>query len=83
MHLEIEQSIRVRYFASLKERMGQAEEHIASKDISTVLDVWHSVSGEDYLPNTMLCAINMEYAAADALVKAGDEVAFFPPVTGG
>jgi molybdopterin synthase sulfur carrier subunit len=83
MQLQIEQSIKVRYFASLRERMGRAEEHVACKDISTVSDVWHSVSGEYGFPDTMLCAINMEYATAETLVKAGDEVAFFPPVTGG
>ncbi|MFT6598337.1 MoaD/ThiS family protein, partial [Cycloclasticus pugetii] len=31
----------------------------------------------------VLYSVNHEYAQADSLVHAGDEVAFFPPVTGG
>jgi molybdopterin synthase sulfur carrier subunit len=35
------------------------------------------------LPPNLLMAVNMEYARADDVVKDEDEVAFFPPVTGG
>jgi len=39
---------------------------------------------ESYLSNrTLLCAINQDMAELEDSVKAGDEVAFFPPVTGG
>jgi molybdopterin converting factor small subunit len=31
----------------------------------------------------MLAAVNMEYVLLDVLVQEGDELAFFPPVTGG
>ena len=31
----------------------------------------------------VLCAVNMTYSVPEATVAAGDEVAFFPPVTGG
>ncbi|MCH8977561.1 MAG: MoaD/ThiS family protein, partial [Proteobacteria bacterium] len=41
-----------------------------------------SISGNIESEN-ILMTINMEYVKADALVKTGDEVAFFPPVTGG
>jgi molybdopterin converting factor small subunit len=34
-------------------------------------------------PAAVRCAVNQTFAAADAAVAAGDEVAFFPPVTGG
>ena len=34
-------------------------------------------------PAIVRCAINQDYAKADARFSAGDEVAFFPPVTGG
>jgi len=33
--------------------------------------------------NNILISLNMEYVNADNAVKDGDEVAFFPPVTGG
>mgnify|MGYP002176628410 FL=1 len=39
--------------------------------------------GERHFPNNILCAVNQEMAAADTIVNEDDEVAFFPPVTGG
>ena len=75
-------SIQVRYFASLRERMGKAEEQVQAAGLVTVADVWRRVSREPMPANTLM-AINQEYAAVDAPVRAGDEVAFFPPVTGG
>lgn len=76
-------SIRVRYFASLREKMGRVEENLAAEGISTIADVWNAVSGGLPLPDRTLCAVNMDYATPDSAVKDGDEVAFFPPVTGG
>lgn len=75
-------SIQVRYFASLRERMGKGEEQVQAAGIATVADVWRRVTREPMPANTLV-AINQEYAASDAPVRAGDEVAFFPPVTGG
>ncbi len=76
-------SIRVRYFASLRETMGRIEDSLVAEDISSVSDVWKAVSGGRPLPDHILCAVNMEYADPLTKVKEGDEVAFFPPVTGG
>ncbi len=76
--------ITVRYFAGMRDRMGRAEETLTlDGDSATVADVWAKASGGQPLPESTLIAINMEYTDADAVVKAGDEVAFFPPVTGG
>ena len=76
-------TIRVRYFASLREKMGRIEDTLVAEDITTVSDVWRVVSTGQPLPEQLLCAVNMEYAKAMDQVKDGDEVAFFPPVTGG
>ena len=76
-------SIKVRYFASLRERMGRVEESLAPEGMRTVAEVWKAVSEGQPLPEGVLCAVNMEYADAAAPVRDGDEVAFFPPVTGG
>ena len=76
-------SIRVRYFASLREQMGRVEETLAAEGLDTVADVWKAVSEGRPLPEQLLCAVNMDYANPDSAVKDGDEVAFFPPVTGG
>lgn len=74
--------IQVRYFASLRERMGRGEEQVEARDITTVADLWRRVSPEPMPANTLM-AVNQEYATEDAPLRAGDEVAFFPPVTGG
>jgi len=76
-------TIRVRYFASLREKMGRIEDSLVSEGISSVSDVWKVVSSGQPLPDHILCAVNMEYADPHTPVKEGDEVAFFPPVTGG
>jgi len=76
-------TIRVRYFASLREKMGRIEDTLVVENISSVGDVWKAVSGGQRIPDNILCAVNMEYAQASSEVKEGDEVAFFPPVTGG
>jgi sulfur-carrier protein len=76
-------SIRVRYFASLREKMGRVEETLAPEGLLTVQDVWRAVAEGHPLPDRVLCAVNLDYAVPDTPVKDGDEVAFFPPVTGG
>ena len=76
-------SIRIRYFASLREQMGRVEESIAPDGIATVSDLWKAVNEGRPLPDNLLCAVTLDYADAATAVKDGDEVAFFPPVTGG
>ncbi len=63
--------------------MGRIEETLSPEGLDTVSDVWKAVSEGKPLPDQMLCAVNMEYASSESAVKDGDEVAFFPPVTGG
>ena len=75
--------LKVRYFASLRDRMGRSEQEVSvDKDKVTVADLWQQLSDEP-LPETILVAVNMEYTDASHELKSGDEVAFFPPVTGG
>lgn len=75
--------IKVRFFASFRERVGRSEEAISASGGLTVADVWARAAGGKPLPPNALAAVNMEYAALNREVKDGDEVAFFPPVTGG
>jgi len=74
--------ITIRYFASLREQYGKAEDQIDDTGIHTVEDVWKKLNQQN-LPDNVLVAVNQAYATLDAPVKSGDEVAFFPPVTGG
>jgi sulfur-carrier protein len=75
--------IRVRYFASLRDRMARGEDQLPSDSVSTVREVWERVSGGQPLPANLLLAVNMDYASPEQAVHDGDEVAFLPPVTGG
>lgn len=76
-------SIKVKFFASLAERVGTRESDVASEGVATVLDVWRSCTAEIQVPDNALASVNREYADFQAAVADGDEVAFFPPVTGG
>ena len=75
--------ITVKFFASLREVVGQGEAEIAQTDGQTVIDIWNSSTNNMLQPENTLMAVNMDYVDATHPVKAGDEVAFFPPVTGG
>lgn len=74
-------SIQVKFFASLRESLGQSE--TAVEHASTVTEVWNQATQSAALPDNLLVAINLDYANMQSQVKDGDEVAFFPPVTGG
>jgi len=76
-------SIQVRYFASLKEKLAKSEELATISGNTTVADIWEQLNPNLAMPTNTLAAINMEYVELKASVIDGDEVAFFPPVTGG
>lgn len=81
--------IRVLFLAQLREQLGVAELQIAAGNIKSVGVlkqhlVATSPEWERFLSNSkLLVAVNHEYAKGDVAIKSGDEVAFFPPVTGG
>ena len=83
--------IRILYFALLRDALGRAQEELdVPEDVTAVaaLREWLRRRGEPYesaLGNArrVRAAVNQEMAEPDDAVKAGDEVAFFPPVTGG
>lgn len=75
-------SVHVKYFASLRERLGREEDLIELQGAVTVRDVWDRVADMPW-PSNMLTAVNFDYVDPSAPVADGDEVAFFPPVTGG
>ena len=76
-------NITVKFFASLREQIGKADETVSSNIALNVLQVWQQASGQETMPENTLCAINMEYVDTKAIASDNDEVAFFPPVTGG
>lgn len=76
-------SIKIRYFASLKENLGRSEDCLTYDNLLSVREVWSHVNKNQPLPDNVLAAVNMEYVDFEHIVQDGDEVAFFPPVTGG
>jgi molybdopterin converting factor subunit 1 len=84
-------TLHILYFAWLRERVGTAEERIAlPPDVSTVGELvallrerspGHAAAFA--AARTVRCAVNQEFADPGTQIRPGDEVAFFPPVTGG
>jgi molybdopterin synthase sulfur carrier subunit len=76
-------SIKVLFFASLRESLNKADAWVDASLAPDVQRVWQLSTQNQPLPNNILIAVNQTYADLQTPVKAGDEVAFFPPVTGG
>jgi molybdopterin synthase sulfur carrier subunit len=83
--------IKILYFAWLRERVGVPhEELVLPQGVATVAALIDHLAarGPGYAAafanrGTVRCAINQEFAALSGPVRPGDEVGFFPPVTGG
>lgn len=82
---------RLLYFAWVRERMGRAGETLdLPPDVDTVgrLVTWlqtRDPAGASAFADTnrVRAAVNQEFASPDTPVLDADEIAFFPPVTGG
>ena len=83
--------MQILYFAWVRQKIGLAEEQVAPpeqvRDVAGLI-AWlaarspgHAAAFAD--PKQVRAAVNQEFCAPDAPVAPGDEVAFFPPVTGG
>jgi sulfur-carrier protein len=84
-------TLKILYFAWLRERTRVAEEEVSvPASVATVgaLVDWLSARGPGYQAafanrRTVRCAVNQDFADPATKLASGDEVAFFPPVTGG
>jgi sulfur-carrier protein len=83
--------VKLLYFAWLRARIGQAEEDlllpIEVSDVAGLLE-WLRRRGPRYAEalrdlSVIRVAVNQDYVGLDHPVRDGDEVALFPPVTGG
>ena len=83
--------VKVLFFAGLREQLGTAAEEIElPSDVTTVAGLRNFLSNKNQSWKSALAetkpirmAVNQDMAQPTARIKAGDEVAFFPPVTGG
>ena len=83
--------VRVLFFASLREQIGSGGEELElPAEVTTVGGLraylmarggaWGSALGDE---RRLRAALNQDMVKPGAVLRAGDEVAFFPPVTGG
>ncbi len=86
-------TFKVLYFASIREAIGVASEDVElpatvqATNIAALVDVLRT-KGDAYATSLSVnkrwrVAVNQEIAALDTAIVASDEIAFFPPVTGG
>ena len=83
-------SVKVLFFAGLREALGVGSESLALPagvgSVGTLRD-YLAARGEPWAAlataKNLRAAVNQQMVGADAPVREGDEVAFFPPVTGG
>ncbi|OHV12066.1 cyclic pyranopterin monophosphate synthase MoaC [Kushneria phosphatilytica] len=85
-----EMQVTVRFFAELRERLNVESLHVSLTDLEdTRLSALRAFllqriqSGELLEQPRILCAVNHEVVQGDITLAPGDEIAFFPPVTGG
>ncbi|MFT5174044.1 MAG: molybdopterin synthase sulfur carrier subunit [Gammaproteobacteria bacterium] len=76
-------TVTIKYFASLAEDLGRREDRVSLASASSVVDAWRAANGDRELPANVLTAVNHTYVERSHVLADGDELAFFPPVTGG
>ncbi|MGH9425589.1 MAG: molybdenum cofactor biosynthesis protein MoaE [Terriglobia bacterium] len=80
-------NIEVLLFARLRELVGHDRVVVQRQELLTVRDVWDSLRAQypqvEGFGKSLLVSVNLEFAGWDTLVREGDELAFFPPVSGG
>lgn len=83
--------MKVLYFAWMRQHIGVSNEDIELPDsVSTVDEMvnWLTARGNGYAKafdkrEVIRAAVNQEYVQFDHAISDDDEIAFFPPVTGG
>ncbi len=79
--------VRVRLFAALREALERSVLELELPAEACVEDAWQALlrerPGLDAYRGRLAVAVNRAYAAFDAPLRDGDEIAFIPPVAGG
>jgi len=83
--------MKLMYFAWLRQRIGTGQEDVdLPGDVSTTSDLidWLAARGDGYAEafrdrTAIKVAVDQEFADFDSPINDANEVAFFPPVTGG
>lgn len=81
--------VTIKFFAGLRETLNCSELTLSLNEPQTISQIKQMIEqkllgAEAVLSQkNVLCAVNQEMSSCQATIHAGDEVAFFPPVTGG
>lgn len=78
----------LKFFARLKEQTGTEKVELALADVNCLSDLISFLTEKNpdwapFLSGKLMTAVNHQMVTGDQALKAGDEVALFPPVTGG
>ncbi len=80
-------SIRVLFFAALADAAGRRQAEVDASAFPDAASLYNHFACESpdlqAHRSSLLCSVNSEFAPLDTQVQDGDEVAFFPPVSGG
>ena len=79
--------VKVKFFAVHRQLLGRRELDVSVPATATIGDVWQQLKRDypqlSHLSDTIVAALNQDYARLDVRVHDGDEIAFIPPVSGG
>ncbi|MEI6897341.1 MAG: molybdopterin converting factor subunit 1 [Psychromonas sp.] len=81
--------IKILFFAQLRDQLGVSELILSSNDNPNVQVLLNNLKAQDkswdklLSQGTLMVAVNQTISNKTAILVSGDEVAFFPPVTGG
>ena len=82
--------MKILYFAKLKQLIGKSEETICIKQKKKISEVINELKKKNDVydfafkeTNSLQYAVNCEYVDLNFIVKDSDELAIFPPVSGG
>ena len=79
-------TVRILLFASYAELLGSDALEMVLENPARVSDALHRLRafpGGDRLPAKPLCALNLTQVEPDTALRAGDELAILPPLSGG
>lgn len=81
--------IKVIFFAAIREQLDCSELSIAPAGIATIADLKQQLAhkgdtwAQVFTSGSLLTAQNQSMVDDETVINSGDEIAFFPPVTGG
>jgi molybdopterin synthase sulfur carrier subunit len=76
-------SIKVKFFARMRDEAGVSSGEVEFVEGISTAEIWSQLVAAADFPESVMIAVNMEYISGEPVLNDGDEIAFFPPVTGG